>query len=216
MRPSSAVSSKTPPICHSWEQAAARRPARPGRQGARSADEEREQEQIARRRQTKPHHHRVDGRDRRGERFDDEQKFSFVEDIRQRSCRYGEQTNRQRARRLHQRHDQRIGIEARHEPAGCGALHPVADIGHERRRPDHGKRGCGGRAQRRALSDAKQDQRCSYHDIAGTAADAVVHAFDVTGAATIGFASRLCEEGDVSKTGRLHAEGQGEWHHHKL
>jgi len=50
------------------------------------------------------------------------------------------QTNRQSIGYLYQRHGEGIGVEARHEPARGGAVHPATDVGNERRCPDHRKR----------------------------------------------------------------------------
>ena len=114
----------------------------PGRRGQRAGgtDQKREGQQIDRRRQTKADHRGIDRRHDRVERFDHDQIFALIEDVGERAGRNREHTNRQRARRLHQRHDQRIGIEAGHQPARRGAVHPAADIGDQCRGPDHRER----------------------------------------------------------------------------
>ena len=110
------------------------------------ADQEGEQQEIARCRQTQTDNRGINRRDRGRQQFNDEQEFPLVENVGERAGGNREQENRQRARRLHQSDDQRIGIEAGHQPARCGAVHPPADIGDQRRRPDDGK---GGTAKRR-------------------------------------------------------------------
>ena len=125
----------------------------PGRHRQRpgGADQEGEQQEIARCRQTQTDNRGINRRDRGRQRFNDEQEFPLVENVGERAGGNREQENRQRARRLHQSDDQRIGIEAGHQPARCGAVHPPADIGDQRRRPDDGK---GGMAKRRPKDGA--------------------------------------------------------------
>ena len=107
------------------------------RQGACGIDEKREQQQVKRRRQVQAHQHRIDCRHRRRQRFKHDQEAALVENVGERASRQREHEHRQCGRRLNQRHDQRIGIEVGHQPAGGRAVHPAADIGDQRCRPDH-------------------------------------------------------------------------------
>ena len=93
--------------------------------------------QIERRRQMQADHRRIDRGHCRRHRLEHDQESALVENIGERAGRQREHEHRQRRRGLHQRHDQRIGIEIGHQPARRRAVHPAADIGDQRRRPDH-------------------------------------------------------------------------------
>ena len=63
-------------------------------------------------------HHEPEARDQRRDRhLDDDQQSAAVHDIGERPAREREQEHRQRIRNLDQRDDERVGIEAGHQPA---------------------------------------------------------------------------------------------------
>ena len=108
------------------------------RQRAGHSDQEREQQQIAGSGQ-------IEGDERgedRGENgrcnLRDDQKSSPVDDVGKRARRHREQEHRQGGRDLDQRDRQAAGIEARHQPARGGVVHPAADVGDDGRNPQHG------------------------------------------------------------------------------
>jgi hypothetical protein len=86
---------------------------------------------------------RDDERERGGNQRDRElragQKLSQVDEIRHRAGRNRKKKHRQCSRHLHQRHNERIRVEAGHQPARRGAVHPSADVRHDRGDPQRGE-----------------------------------------------------------------------------
>jgi len=107
------------------------------RQRAGHSDQKREQQQIAGSCQIEGDDHCED----RGENgccyLRDNEKFSPIEDIGKRAGRHREQEHRQGGRDLDHGNDERLRIEARHQPARRGVVHPAADVGDDGRNPQH-------------------------------------------------------------------------------
>ena len=68
------------------------------------------------------------------------EKTSPVNDISKSSRRKCKQQHRHGCRHLNQRHQEWIGRQSGHDPAGSSVLHPHADIGHDGRNPQHRER----------------------------------------------------------------------------
>ena len=137
-----------------------RLPCRHGH-GADGTDQKCEHEQVGRGRPAQANNQRINRAYDRRDDFNHDQKSALVENVGKRAGRNCQQTDRQTARRLHQRHHQRIGIEQGHQPAGSRAVHPAADIGNERRRPDDGKR---------RMPERRRERNRAFRPIGGAAA----------------------------------------------
>ena len=88
----------------------------------------------------KPYQRGERGGDDRDGRLADDQKAPLIHNIRERARRNCKQKHRQAVGDLHHRDDERVGIKARHQPAGSDAVHPAADVRDDGRNPNDGER----------------------------------------------------------------------------
>jgi hypothetical protein len=131
-------------------------------QRRRGAGQKAERKQQARRGAPEPHQE-AEARDqqRHGDLHRD-QEPPPIDDVGERTRRQREHEHRRRGCDLHQRDDQRIRIEAGHQPAGRGVLHPDADIGHDGRDPQHRERGVAEWIERRAFPRRARASVCRF------------------------------------------------------
>ena len=106
-----------------------------GLQHAEYPVEKREQQQVGYRGSVQPHDEREDAGNHRDRDFRANQQLSQVDDVSQRAGRNREKKHRQRNRHLHQRYRERIRAETGHQPTRGGAVHPAADVRHDRGDP---------------------------------------------------------------------------------
>ena len=110
------------------------------RQRAARADEKGKQQQVPGSCQVQRDDGRVDRRDDRRRHLGDDEQLAFIDDVGKRAGRHCEQEHGQCGRDLNHGDDERLGIEARHQPAGGGVVHTAADVRDHGRSPEHRER----------------------------------------------------------------------------
>ena len=81
-----------------------------------------------------PDQHRKRSRSDHDRELAADQKQASIDDVHQRAGRNCEQRHRQAVGDLNHRYDERVRIEARHQPAGSDVVHPAADVRDDGRR----------------------------------------------------------------------------------
>src|SRR5262252_1201476 len=119
------------------------------------SDQERKQKQIKWRGQFEGDDCSEGGGKSGGEHLGSNEKLTFIDDIREYSSRNREQKQRQRSRHLHHRDNEGVRVETRHQPPGCGVVHPGTDIGNHSRSPQHRKVQMAERTPWRVLCDRR-------------------------------------------------------------